>query len=136
MAIITPLKKVFNWQLWHDKITPQTGGTAQKILTVPAPAGGGTASVTIEDPDTIITFSGSFAGNCTLQINAPTSAIGDKLYVMFNSTLLAPIAVSSAGDLDWVPCGTPGDPLIIVPGPTVVLCIFDGTKFIALPLCI
>lgn len=26
MAIITPLKKVFNWQLWHDKITPQTGG--------------------------------------------------------------------------------------------------------------
>ena len=127
----------FLWQFLNKNIAilKAKPELSKEVLVVPAPAGGGTASVTITVPETIITFSGSFAGNCTLEINAPNSNIGDKLYVIVTNDLAGPITITAAGDLDWVTCASPGDPWIAVPGTTAIFCIFDGVKFIGLPNC-
>lgn len=126
----------FLWQFLNKNIGVLKArlGLSKKVVTLPVPALNETVTVNITTSETVITFSSNIKDDFTLELQAPKSNIGDKVYVMLTGA--ASVTITASGNLVWNPCGDNGDPLSISNGQTLVVhCLFNGTNFYGTEYC-
>ena len=128
---------VFMWQYLNRSVFDFIRGS-RKYVTLPVPTTAGeTIKLYTSAPETIVKFADVIDADFNLEVIPVNNKLGDKLYLIMNSTGPA-FTVTSTGNLLFNDCG-PSSPPSTYTGlnqnKVIIPFVFDGENFYGLDYC-